>query len=355
MLVDRGRRATQAIAIRVGQRGDMRSIDGQTGRISHQSLYRSQEELKHVLTRVYGPSVHLTGAGDSTFNFKISTFRDALLTLSYCQTSSDLVSSFNADSDDILIITRQRGDFAIHTWCGDYPLAADVGFVFTMNHAIGYSSTRSTANTTFQIARSGFDAALQQYAENMPTRWSGIQDFPLGGAFGHLIQALSRRYRENFESRPGLTYSDASLNLIRNAAMIAIAELVSSGHDGHRREKFVASRRNVMRAVDMINGQAEPLTIHNIAASLGISVRALQDGFRKHLNISPHSLLKTGRIEGARRALMSGEAGSVREAATKWGFSNLTRFTQEYWAAVGEYPADTLRMWSDGRRLGRRP
>lgn len=329
----------------------MRSIGGQTGRISHQSLYRSQEELKDLLARVYGPSVHLTSADDSKFRFKISTFRDALLSLTYCQTSADLVSSFNADSDDILIITRQRGDFAIHTWCGDYPLAADIGVVFTMNHAIGYSSTRSTANTTFHIARSGFDAALENYAENMPPRWSGIQDFPLGGAFGHLIQALSRRYRENFENHPGFTHSDASLNLIRNAAMLAIAELVSSSHDGQRRERFVASRRNVMRAVDMINGQTEPLTIHDLAMSLGISVRALQDGFRKHLNVSPHSLLKTGRIEGARRDLISGGVGSVRAAAAKWGFSNLARFSQEYWAAVGEHPRDTLRLWSDDHRL----
>lgn len=326
----------------------MRSIGDHMGRTNHQSVYRNIEELKDLLTRVYGPSVNLSGTSDSTLNFKISTFRDARLALSYCQTGGDLDSSFEADSDDILIITRQRGDFAIRTWRGDYPVAADVGFVFTMNHAIGYSSTKATATTTFHINRAGFDAALRQYAEDMPARWSGIQDFPLGGAFGHLIQALSGRYRENFEKRAEYVTSDTSLNLIRDAAMVAIAELVSSGRDDHRREKFIASRRNVMRAVDLIDSQTEPLTIHDLAAALGISVRALQDGFRKHLNVSPHRLLKTGRIEGARRDLISGEASSARAAAAKWGFSNMARFNQEYFGVVGKYPSDTIRIWRSG-------
>ena len=334
----------------------MQRHGGHTGRQSYQSVYSSAEELKDLLSRVYGPSVSLTGARDPGFSFRLSTVRDGMLALSHCYTSDDLDSSFNSDNDDIVIITRQRGDFAIRTWCGDHPLSRDLGYVFTMNHAIGYCSTRSTANTTLQIARAGFDAALRRYGDEPAAPWSGIQHFPLAGSFGHLIQALAIRYRENFERRVGCAYSEASLNLIRDAAIVGVAELVSRGADGPRREAVAASRRNVMRAVDLINGQSEPLTIHDLASTLGISVRALQDGFRKHLDTSPHRLLKTGRIEGARRDLLSGEVGSVREAAAKWGFSNIARFNQEYFAVVGGYPRDTLRGWhgDDAGRLRRR-
>lgn len=321
----------------------MRSHGGRTGRESYNSVYRSTEELKALLSRVYGPSVDLTGARDANFKFRVSTFHDGMLALSHCYTSDDLNSSFNSDNDDIVIITRQQGDFAIHTRNDDHPLARDVGFVFTMNHAIGYSSTKSTANTTLQIARSGFDAALRHYCEEPADPWSGIQSFPLAGGFGHLIQALAIRYRENFERRAGCTYSETSLKLIRDAAIVGVAELVSRGDEAVQRQRLSASRRNVMRAVDMINGQTAPLTIHDLAAALNISVRALHDGFRKHLNASPHNLLKTGRIEGARRDLLSGEVGSVHEAAAKWGFSNIARFNREYFAVVGGYPRDTLR------------
>lgn len=331
----------------------MRGSSGQTDRRSYQSVYRSMEELKTLLVRVYGPSVSLSGADDSKFSFGVSTFRDDLLAFSHCHTSDDLNSSFDAGSDDIVIITRPRGDFVIHAWDGDHRLSRDVGFVFTMNHAVGYSSSKSTTTTTLQIGRAGFDAVLRQYAEEAPPRWSGIQSFPLGGGFGHLLQALASRYRENFESHAAYHYSETGLNLVRSAAMVAVAELISRGADGHRRERFAASRRNVMRAVDLINSQTSPLTIHDLATDLDISVRALQDGFRKHLNTSPHSLLKTGRIEGARRDLISGKVGSVREAAAKWGFSNLARFNQEYFAVLGGYPKDTLRAWraDDEHRL----
>ena len=318
----------------------MRSTGGHSGRACYKSEYRSVEELKTLLCRVYGPTVALDGAGDPGFNFRTSTFRDGLIALSHCYTSDDLNSSFNADSDDIIIITKPRGDFAIRTWCGDYPLSRDVGFVFTMNHATGYSSTRSTATTTLQIDRAGFEAALRQYCDDVPAQWSGIQDFSLQGGFGHLVQALSSRYRESFETagQP----SRASLDLVQSAAIVAIAELMTRRHDSPCREKQVASRRNVMRAVDLINSQTAPFTIHDLAARLNISVRALQDGFRKHLNASPHNLLKTGRIEGARRDLIAGRVGSIREAAAKWGFSNLARFSQEYHGVVGESPRDTL-------------
>ena len=320
----------------------MRSTNGQTGRTSYQSVYRSLEEVRTLLTRIYGPSLSVKDTGDTTFGFRTSTFRDSLVSLCHCFTNDGLNSSFNSDNDDIIIITKPKGDFAIHTWCGDYQLSRDVGFVFTMNHATGYSSTQSTATTTLQVSRSGLEAVLQRYSEESSGKWSGIQQFPLGGGFGHLIQALSNRYRENFADQADCNYSETSLRLVQDAAMVAVAELISRGQDSQRREKFTASRRNVMRAVDLINNQTAPLTIHDLATTLDISVRALQDGFRKHLNASPHALLKTGRLEGARRDLISGKVASVREVAAKWGFSNLARFSQEYFAVAGKSPRDTL-------------
>ncbi|PKR88347.1 hypothetical protein CXZ10_15120 [Pleomorphomonas diazotrophica] len=318
----------------------MRGIGGRSGRTSFSSEYRGLDEVRTLFTGVYGPSVSLTGSSDGNFSFRTSIVRDGALWLSHCHTGDDLTASFDTDRDDIVILTKLRGDFAIRTRCGDQPQSRDVGFVFPMNHTTGYSSTRSTATTALQIGRDDFDAALRQYAEDAPVRWSGMQDFSLGSRVGHLMQALSAAYRESFEA--GGHASEASLDLIRSATIVAIAELVDRGHDGHRREKLVASRRNVMRAVELIASQTAPLTIHDLASSLDISVRALQDGFRKHLNASPHNVLKNGRIEGARRDLLSGKVGSVRDAAARWGFTNIARFAHDYQSVVGETPRETL-------------
>lgn len=317
----------------------------ESGRTSFKSVYRSVEELEALLVGVYGPSLRLENVDNPKINFRTCNFRDEIVSISDCYTSDDLKSSFQADSDDVLIMTRSKGAFAVHTPNGDYPLSRSLGLVFTMDHANGYSSTRMTSTTVIQIRRAAFDAALSQYSEDAPSKWSGVQSFSLASGFGHLVEALSNRYRENFSSRADCNYSETSLDLIRNAAMVSIAELASRESDLGRREKFIASRRNVMRAVELINSQTAPLTIHDLATSLDISVRALQDGFRKHLNTSPHSLLKTGRIEGARRDLLSGKAPSVREAATRWGFSNIARFNHEYFTVLGRYPKETLSLW----------
>ncbi|MCM5557488.1 AraC family transcriptional regulator [Pleomorphomonas sp. JP5] len=303
--------------------------------------------MNDLLSLIYDAPVHLKALNDDDFLFRTSNYGDQAFLLCDSYTSG-VRSSFDSDNDDIVIKIRSRGGYEIRTRSDEYHLSHDIGFAYTASHAIGYSTAQATAISTIQIKRSVFDQTLEQYSENIPHRWSGIREFPIGGGFGNLIQALMNRYRENFDGRPHCTFSETSLQLIQDAAIVAIAELVTGGLDAARGERVSASHRNVMQAVDMINCQTTPLTIHDLAAALGISVRALQDGFRRHLNQSPHNLLKAGRLEGARRDLISGKVTSVREAATKWGFSNLARFNQEYRAVIGKYPKETLDILHDG-------
>ena len=325
----------------------MKGTTIRSGRTSYKSVFRALGDVKDLLSVIYDAPVHLRALDDDDFLFRTSNYGDQAFLLCDSYTSG-VRSSFDSDNDDIVIKLRSRGGYEIRTRSDEYHLSHDIGFAYTASHAIGYSTAQATAITTLQIKRSVFDQTLEQYTESPPSRWSGIREFPIGGGFGNLIQALANRYRENFDGRPHCNFSETSLQLIQDAAIVAVAELVAGGVDATRGERFSASRRNVMQAVDMIDTQTEPLTIHDLATALGISVRALQDGFRRHLNQSPHNLLKAGRLEGARRDLISGKVTSVREAAAKWGFSNLARFNQEYHAVIGKYPKETLDVVRDG-------
>lgn len=327
----------------------MKGTTNRSGRTSFKSVYRNVGDVNDLLSLIYGAPVHLGALRDDDFMFRTANYGDQAFALCDSYTSG-VRSSFTSDNDDIVIKIRSRGGYEIRTWGDDYHLSHDIGFVFTASHATGYTVAQATAISTLQIKRSVFDETLEQYSESLPLRWSGIREFPIIGGFGNLIQALANRYRENFDSRPHCNFSETSLRLIQDAAIVAVAELVSGDVDAAKGDRFSASRRNVMQAVDLINTQTEPQTIHDLATALGISVRALQDGFRRHLNQSPHNLLKAGRLEGARRDLISGKVTSVREAATKWGFSNLARFNQEYHAVVGKYPRETLNIWRDGAK-----
>lgn len=101
----------------------------------------------------------------------------------------------------------------------------------------------------------------------------------------------------------------------------------------------------IRQAVEIIETRAaKPLTVADIAAEVHVSVRALQDGFRRHLGCSPTEHLRDIRLTRARRSLLEGNPATttVTSVATQWGFLHLGRFALEYRKRFGESPSATL-------------
>jgi AraC-like DNA-binding protein len=68
----------------------------------------------------------------------------------------------------------------------------------------------------------------------------------------------------------------------------------------------------VRRACELIRAQAsEPIRIVDIAEMLGVSVRHLQAGFRRHLDTTPHRFLRECRLELANTKLISALPGDT--------------------------------------------
>ncbi len=102
----------------------------------------------------------------------------------------------------------------------------------------------------------------------------------------------------------------------------------------------------VKRAMELIEGHAaEPLTVEDIAEAVGIGVRALQEGFRRHLETTPLAYLRDVRLERVRAELTIGAPGAttVTDIAFRWGFVHLGRFSLAYRQRFGETPSETLR------------
>jgi transcriptional regulator GlxA family with amidase domain len=87
---------------------------------------------------------------------------------------------------------------------------------------------------------------------------------------------------------------------------------------------------------------AEPLGTLDIAEAVGVSIRALQAGFKLHLDTTPMAYVRQARLERVRQALSDGTAQSVTAAATRWGITHLGRLSGDYRAAFGETPSETL-------------
>ena len=104
--------------------------------------------------------------------------------------------------------------------------------------------------------------------------------------------------------------------------------------------------RAVRAAIDVIEADANlPLTLSEIAARSQVSVRSLQQGFKRHLDTTPMAYLREVRLRRAHQHLLDSDPSivTVASVAYRWGFTNLGRFAAAHAGRYNEPPAKTLR------------
>ena len=102
----------------------------------------------------------------------------------------------------------------------------------------------------------------------------------------------------------------------------------------------------VKRVMDAVRERpAEPYDAARLAAIAQVSVRTLQEAFRKNLGMSPMTYVSEVRLQRVREQLKVSAPGtaSVTDIAYRWGFAHLGRFARRYRARFGETPSQTLR------------
>jgi AraC-like DNA-binding protein len=152
---------------------------------------------------------------------------------------------------------------------------------------------------------------------------------------------------DNVLSRPmvGLPFVDSLVHGLLVAADHPYRHVVTG-------KTQAVSPRAIRTAVELIEDEAHlPLTVSAIAAHCHVSVRSLQQDFRRYVGTSPMAYLREVRLRRAHQSLLESDpsATSVASVASHWGFTNLGRFAAAHAARYDELPAATLR-----RRASRR-
>jgi len=102
-----------------------------------------------------------------------------------------------------------------------------------------------------------------------------------------------------------------------------------------------AAPRYVRAAVEIIEAEPHlPWTVSSLARRSHTSARALQDGFRRHLDTSPIAYLREVRLRRAHQTLLESDPSRVTVAsvAGQWGFSNLADSQPCMRPATGRHP-----------------
>jgi AraC-like DNA-binding protein len=103
--------------------------------------------------------------------------------------------------------------------------------------------------------------------------------------------------------------------------------------------------RIVKHAIDAMHAHPEhPYTTATLASLAGTSERTLQEGFRRHVGVTPMAYLRQVRLARAHDDLLAARVSTVAEAAHRWGFTHLGRFAAIYRARYGVTPTTTLHL-----------
>jgi AraC-like DNA-binding protein len=166
--------------------------------------------------------------------------------------------------------------------------------------------------------------------------------FDVSGGTGRSWRSLVDLIMRDLERDNGLAASRLTAATLQIAVVDGLIASLSDRAEGDIAEPS-ARERIVMRAARLIEEHcAEPLGTPDIAEAVGVSIRALQAGFKAHLDTTPMAYVRQARLARVRDSLTDGSVMSVTEAALKWGITHFGRLSAEYRAAFGESPRDTL-------------
>lgn len=191
--------------------------------------------------------------------------------------------------------------------------------------------------------------ALEAHFESLTHEQSRAIEFstgvdltnPVGQALWHHAQ-LMLGAAENSDAVP-----DAYKTLLRDGMTALLLTGVASNKTAlFMRPAPTADPIAVRRAQDFMEAHAErPISMAEIAAASGVSLRSLQDTYRKSKSMTLGEGLLSLRLDRFRARLLATDGDrSVAEAAFAAGFGHLGRAALVYRERYGETPSETLRQ-----------
>lgn len=109
---------------------------------------------------------------------------------------------------------------------------------------------------------------------------------------------------------------------------------------------FIVEKCHRLATSEMINVPS----VVELCERLQVSRRTVQNSFRSVAETTPLNYLRSVRLNGVRRTLISTRACnlSIGDAAAQWGFYHLSHFAAEYQELFAELPSHTVRAAING-------
>nr|WP_321507493.1 AraC family transcriptional regulator [uncultured Celeribacter sp.] len=195
-----------------------------------------------------------------------------------------------------------------------------------------------------QISRGAIEAAFEQRTRRRVA--SDIVFDPvidLRSEHGHaLLQAMQRLAMASDTYDAQLT--DSFQQQIDAVVALLVANLPYFRDGSPVPQRLHATPRHVRRAIDIMQDRfAAPLSVADLAVDIGVSERALYDGFQRYYQKPPYEVLMRIRMEHARVLVRAGDL-SLADVARRVGMPHQGRFSAQYKKSFGLRPLEDRRQ-----------
>jgi AraC-like DNA-binding protein len=305
------------------------------------------DQARSVLNRFYYPVVMGVPDGSGRFGLAIEVIQLGPLTIG--RFSFEGPVTFRVSELDAYQVSIPTSGHLYARHAGNEVVATRTrGAVFGPGSPVFTRHEENTAQLSVKIERKALEEEL---AGLLGRPIEGSIDLPpvidLSGGPGHSWGRLVRLLRDELDFENSLIYEPLIAEHICSTVLSGL--LLSVPHRYHQELTMPASAgppRAIKRVVDAIHEEPErAVTVADLAKIAGMSVRSLQEGFRRHVGCAPMAFLQHVRLDRARETLRGADPTRVTVAAVahRWGFAHLGRFASAYRARFGETPSETLR------------
>lgn len=167
----------------------------------------------------------------------------------------------------------------------------------------------------------------------------------LRGEIGQLMARSLRHLSDDLFQRPASELPQRVILSVGHLVDDQLCEMLDQAMPVGSWRRILPAYHRLRQAEEIMHEQSdEPLSMVEIARTLGVSLRSLQLAFNEvYEGQSPRDVLNRIRLEKARQRLTVANGGeTVTTVALDSGFFHLSRFAQAYAKAFGERPSETL-------------
>lgn len=318
-----------------------------------------RDEAHRLLTSSYGPNRILFPRAGSSLDFELWWTEQRSSRIGYSRYGTDVRIEAPPLESWYVVCFPTKGTIAVSSGRDSARLTPNRGAVLRPFDELRFEKTSEDCTMlSLQVSRGALEdelAAMLARPPRDPIRFDLDVDFRPNrrGVLSSSLRLLHEVLAERGHIPRAGPGTEPPAMMDRLDRLLVTGLLVGQPHNyaaDLRAPARPAPPPQIRRAIERI--EADPATIGSatdLARVACLSLRALEEGFRRSVGVPPMAYLRDVRLARARELLAAADpaATSVTDVAYSCGFLHLGRFAADYRRRYGVRPSQTLRA---GRR-----